>query len=292
MLSEFKNCKTMGVINVTPNSFSDPNKFFNTTELTKALLTLKDRPDLILDFGFESTAPMNASIAAEEERGRFLHFFDLVKSIDLNDRWISFDTYRPSSFRFFETRFKERYKGQGFLFNDVSGVLDDELEDLLKEKTDDPFFKYIFSFTHIPSRSETGKHMTFLREGDVVKQALEHFQKAQDKFKSWGVDHKIIFDPCFGFSKSYEQNWDLIRHFPKLSQSFSSDRSWLIGLSKKSFLRKSLPPETSDLFAEAEKLHEDLIVQFLKNKYGHLLFRVHDFEIVDRAEKKLRDEYA
>lgn len=292
MLPEFKTLKTMGVINVTPNSFSDPNKFFNSPELIQTLQSLKDRRDLILDFGFESTAPMNASVSAEEEKVRFDSFFELIKDIDLNNRWISFDTYRPSSFRYFESRFKERYKGQGFVFNDVSGVIDDELESLLKDKKEDRNFLFIFSFTHIPSRDQTGKHMVFTREGDIGSQAVEHFKSAEKKFKEWGVSQKVIFDPCFGFSKTYEQNWDLIKNFGTLKNSFSNERSWLIGLSKKSFLRKSLPPETSDIFEEAEKLHVKLLQNLIANNSGHLFFRVHDFDIVARAEKQLRISHA
>jgi len=288
MLPEFKTLNTMGVINITPNSFSDPKKFFHTVQLEETLKSLQNRRDLILDFGFESTAPMNDSISDSEERARFDLFFERIKDIDLSDRWISFDTYRPSSFRYFESRFKERYRGQGFIFNDVSGVIDQELETLLKDKKNDPFFRAIFSFTYIPSRELTGKHMTFLREGDGMALAIEHFKAAEKKFKEWGVDHEVIFDPCFGFSKTYEQNWELIHHFQTLKEAFSPERSWLIGLSKKSFLRKSLLPETADLFGEAEKLHEKLLQNFLSTTNGHCFFRVHDFEIVERVLKQLQ----
>lgn len=287
MLPDFKMLKTMGVINITPNSFSDPEKFFFTQALSETLKTEALKKDLILDFGFESTAPMNESISAEMEIKRFDRFFDWIADIDLNHRWISFDTYRPESFLYFSERFKSRYKGQGHLFNDVSGVLDSELARLLKDKAGDKNFLYLYSFTHIPERAETGKHMNFLREGDVLTAALEKFKEAEGPFKQWAVDEQVIFDPCFGFSKTFEQNWDLIRRFPELKKSFASNRSWLIGLSKKSFLRKSLPPETADLFAEAEKLHESLLVQFMKENNGHLFYRVHDFDIVSRAQNKL-----
>jgi dihydropteroate synthase len=287
MLPDFKTLKTMGVINITPNSFSDPQKFFYTQDLGQTLKAQSWKKDLILDFGFESTAPMNESISAEMEKKRFDRFFELIADIDLDHRWISFDTYRPESFLYFSERFKSRYKGQGHLFNDVSGVLDSELARLLKDKARDQSFLYLYSFTHIPDRAETGKHMNFLREGDVFARALEKFKEAEKQFKKLAVDEQVIFDPCFGFSKTFEQNWDLIRRFPELKKSLANNRSWLVGLSKKSFLRNSLPPETTDLFTEAEKLHERLLAQFMKENNGHVFYRVHDFDIVSRAQNKL-----
>lgn len=273
----------MGVINVTPNSFSDPSLFYLNDNLKKVIAGNTTRRDFLFDFGMESTAPMNAPITGDEERARFDQFFDLIKDIDLNDRWISFDTYRTESFRYFESRFKSHYQGQGFLFNDVSGVIDDELKRLLEERKTDPSFRYLYSYTHIPSREETGKHMSYLKEGDIIERARTHFKRGEQIFSKLGVSDQVVFDPCFGFSKTYEQNWELIRGFSMLKNSFGEDRSWLIGLSKKSFLRKALPPETKDLFAEAEKLHESLLAGLIAEPGEHVFFRVHDFDIVNRA---------
>lgn len=280
----------MGVINITPNSFSDPSLFYLNDQLRKVIAENARRARFVFDFGFESTAPMNASIEAMTERERFDHFFHLIKDIDLNDCWISFDTYRPESFRYFESRFKAHYKGQGFLFNDVSGVVDDDLVDLLKERKNDPFFYFVYSYTHIPSRPETGKHMNFLKEGDILEDARAHFKKAEQVFLDLGVLNQVVFDPCFGFSKTYEQNWDLIQRFSELKNSFREEVSWLIGLSKKSFLRKSLPEGTLDVFAEAEKLHEKLLAKMIEQNNGHVFYRVHDFDIVIRAENILKEK--
>lgn len=290
MLSDFKNCKTMGVINVTPNSFSDPQKFFHTNELTETLVRFKDRCDLLFDFGFESTAPMNSAISALEEEGRFNQFFDQLKNeaIDLNGRWISFDTYRVESFRHFEKSLKTHYNDQRFVFNDVSGVIDDSLLSLLAEKKNDPTFKYIYSFSHIPSRDLTLKHMSYVQEGDIFKQAVDHFNSATEKFEKLGIIASIIFDPGFGFSKSFDQNWDLLNRFSELQKKFPVQQSWLVGLSKKSFLRKSLPADCPEPFLEAEKLHRELIKKIIKesSSSSSVLFRVHDFNIVQNVLKE------
>lgn len=286
----------MGVINITPNSFSDPHLFYLNDSLRNIIAANTGRPHFLFDFGFESTAPMNPSVSAAVEQERFDQFFELIKDLDLSGRWISFDTYRPESFRYFESRFKGRYKAQGFLFNDVSGVLDAELQELLEERKNDPAFRYVYSYTHIPSRAETGNHMNYLlKEGDrglVLERASEHFKKGEDLFKKLGVLEQVVFDPSFGFSKTYEQNWDLIRRFPELKIRFRDEQSWLIGLSKKSFLRKSLPQDIQDdpvkLFAGAEVLHERLLTQLMEENRGHLFYRVHDFDIVSRAENNFK----
>lgn len=273
----------MGVINITPNSFSDGQKFFHTPELVQTLKLGIPKKDLLFDFGFESTAPMNGSITESEERRRFDVFFEQVKSLDLNHRWISFDTYRPESFAYFESRFKQHFKGQGFVFNDVSGVIDDELIALLKDKKRDPLFKAVFSFTHIPSRAETGKHEQFLREDDICQGARARFLEAHNRFLELQVSEQVIFDPGFGFSKSFEQNWQLLKGFSELKKCFLPTQSWLVGLSKKSFLRKALPEGTADVFSAAEVLHESLLRSEFADSYGHVFFRVHDFDIVSRA---------
>jgi hypothetical protein len=173
MLVPFKETKTMGVINLTPNSFSDSTSMLIDTKLLKRNLTqLKKIPGLIYDFGFESTAPMNSAISSLEERNRFDLFFESIVDIDLSGQWISLDTYRPINFSYFEEKLKSRYDGLGFIFNDVSGVLDASLFDLLEGKKNQENFYYIYSFSHIPSRDKALSHMDFVKEGDILRQAI------------------------------------------------------------------------------------------------------------------------
>jgi dihydropteroate synthase len=286
MIREFSKLNTLGVMNITPNSFSDGKKFQDEEILVTTLKKNLSRTNLIFDFGFESTAPMNQAISLDEERARFETFFKQIESIDLSGQWISFDTYRPSNFLYFSRRFNERYSDLNLIFNDVSGVIDDELIALLKSKKCDPRFYYIYSFTHIPSRGHVLDHMKYLVEGDILVQTREKFQKALTIFRELGVEDKIIFDPCFGFSKTYEQNWELVKHFDKLVRELPLDVPWLVGISKKSFIRKALPDST-DPFVDAEKLHEKIIREITVKKLGHILFRVHDFDIVERANAGL-----
>lgn len=290
-LVPFIELNTLGVINITPNSFSDQNKFQNPDRLRSTLKNFKSQKKLVLDFGFESTAPMNAAITLEEERERFDRFFTTIKDIDLSGCWISFDTYKPQNYLYFEEQFQLRYQNCGFIFNDVTGVLDAELLSLLKDKRQQENFFYLYSFTHIPSRDCVLGHMNYVKEGDIVQMCFEDFSKSFLTFKENGFRDKIIFDPSFGFSKSYDQNWDLINRMDELVIKLKGQKintPWLIGISKKSFLRQALI-HSIDPFHDSEVLHAKIIKDLLSKQLGHLLFRVHDPELVQIS---MRSPYA
>ena len=272
----------MGVINITPNSFSDANKNLNSENLKSNLNEFLSFPNLAFDFGFESTAPMNSAISFSEEKKRFDHFFEQIKDVDLSGRWISFDTYKLENFLYFESQFQSRYKDCGYILNDVSGVIDDELLLFLKNKNKGENFYYVYCCTHIPSRGFVLNHTQFIKEEDIIEGSFNNFKRAYELFKDLGMKDKIIFDPCFGFSKSYEQNWDLINRFDLLVlklEEISITAPWVIGISKKSFLRKSLPLSI-DPFADSEILHAKIIKNFCEKQLGHLIFRVHDPKLV------------
>jgi dihydropteroate synthase len=282
MISHFFNIKTLGVINLTPNSFSDPAKFLNSSSLKSVLSELKGKPDFAFDFGFESTAPMNTAITLELERERFDQFLEVIRDVNLDGQLISFDTYRPENFLYFEECFKKRFINQSFLFNDVSGVIDHELLTLLKMKKYATDFTYVYNNTHIPSRDCVLKHQDFLHAGDAVINAKKNFNTAFRIFKTHGIEECVIFDPGFGFSKTYEQNWELIERLHELTSGLEFNSIFLIGLSKKSFLRKAVQ-ETSDPFSDSEILHEKCIREMLKKTDRHLIFRVHDFSLMERV---------
>lgn len=286
-LADFKSLTTLGVINITPNSFSDQGRFLNSQTLKSTLTFFKTLPHTVLDLGFESTAPMNSAISVQEERARFDYFFKEIKDIDLSGCWISFDTYKPLNYLYFEEQFKTRYQNCGFIFNDVGTVLDNEIVTLLKSKRDQENFFYIHTFSHIPSRDFVLNHMNFIKKEEILLQAVSHFKKVHYFLKEENLIEQILFDPGFGFSKSYEQNWDLLNQFDQLVLKLNEEgisMPWLLGLSKKSFLRNSLI-NTQDPFKDSEILHHKIIRDLWSKQLGHLLFRAHDPLLVERAIK-------
>lgn len=274
-LSKFK---TLGVINRTPNSFSDQGQSLNPHHFESQLKSFLEDPTVIVDVGFESTAPMNQAVSSEEEFSRFENFLDASKDFSFENKFISFDTYKVQNFLLMAKSFKALHPRAHFIFNDVSGVLDDELKEaLLKFKNEN--FYYIYTFAHIPSRDQVLDHMKFLHpESDVITEASLAFKKAYNWFKSFQMEDKLILDPGFGFSKTFEQNWQLIDHWSELEAKTNLDVPVLVGLSKKSFLKKALE---NHLELDLEGLHQKCIQGIQKASKGNLLFRVHDPKIMD-----------
>jgi dihydropteroate synthase len=272
--------KTLGVINRTPNSFSDQGLSLNPDHFEKQLSEFLKDKSIIIDVGFESTAPMNKAVSFTEEIARFDLFLEATKHFSFEDRFISFDTYKVLNFKYMAHEFKKIHPKSKFIFNDVSGILDNDLKEVLVNFRGEDFY-YIYTFSHIPERSKTLEHMNFLdNETDIIEATASHFKAAYNWFKGIGMEHQLIFDPGFGFSKTFEQNWTLINHFSKLEESLLEMKLTnpiVIGLSKKSFLKRALNSEVS---TEIEALHQKCIKSMKLNSVLNLLFRVHDPKIL------------
>lgn len=281
---KFNYINTLGVINRTPNSFSclgeslADEAFFN-----KLNLHLRS-PRVVTDVGFESTAPMNRAITPEEELARFRIFLYKTKSCDFSDRFISFDTYRPRNFLIMALEMKRYHPRAKFILNDVSGVLDRELKETLikcREFFGEHDFHYIYSFTHVPSRLDVLSHDKFLNlSRPIVDQCIDSFWAAFMFFKDLGLESQLLLDPAFGFSKSYDQNWDLIYSFSTLLKGLESKKihnPLVLGLSKKRFLRTKLNLKDPN---ETEGLHQKLILKLQSMTRRQLIFRVHDTSLV------------
>ncbi len=241
----------MGVINITPNSFSDGGQFNSQETFEKQVQKLASQCH-ILDIGAESTAPMNKAITYEEEISRFfaLDLFTLTKL-----PIISIDTYRPETFlKLYDYFQAQNYDGE-LWWNDVSGIFDDSVHEILKLKNT----KYIFSHNRVPNREETNQHMNYVNQKDILSEFQESIKQIPQELMP-----KIILDPCFGFAKSRTQNHQLMDELPKLINKINLP--WLIGISRKSFLR----------FPEGAKLTEPSVMlqaQTLESMYYQYLLQ-------------------
>jgi dihydropteroate synthase len=260
--------KRMGVINVTPNSFSDGGINLNSKILQCNLNYMMSFKDLIIDIGFESTAPFNKSISATEERKRFNFFLNNFKSLsDL--KIISIDTYKIDNMIYFYEKLKGKNEKIKVIINDVSGVLDNSLFELLIKLPD---AYYVYTATRIKNRKKLHTHMDFLPSPiDIKLEVKEQFLQAIHLFSKNGLSHKLILDPGFGFSKTLDENWELINNFEMVIKEIS--HPVIVGLSKKSFLRAKI--NSDDPKNDSEFIHYELI-QELKETKNNLIFRIHD----------------
>ncbi len=224
----------MGVINITPDSFSDGGEF-NTSDrfLEQANHFINNHAD-ILDIGAESSAPMNQAISCDEEILRFKEIVLPVISQIKEEVNLSIDTYKLETIKFLlnQEGFQRFYNANKLIWNDVSGKIDDA-NDLLKNY---PELSYVHCHNLVPKRSQTLEHMDNLCEDLDLE---TYFKSSQH-----------ILDPCFGFSKKREQNYEIWKMLPDLISKFHKN-SWMIGISRKSFLR----------FLDLDKGHPVLIAQ-------------------------------
>ncbi len=263
---QYKNIsiKWMGVINITPDSFSDGG-LYNTRENLEGYLDLVKNQFDILDFGAESTAPSNEAITLAEELSRFKNILlPILKKNKFNNQ-ISIDTYKLETIKellSFES-FKNFYEEGRIIWNDVSGDLVGA-KHLLNEF---PHLKYVYSHNLVPERNLTSNHMNY----------CETSLNLNGYFS--GENH--ILDPCFGFSKTREQNIALLNNLPELIGSLTQ-KNWLIGISRKSFLRfMNLPKSDPDLIFQTE-LNQVMYISRLIRKLSkldrnlNLIFRIHN----------------
>lgn len=287
----------MGVMNITPNSFSDGGIFLSEESILRGLHQLSQSCD-ILDIGAESTAPMNVAIGAEEERVRlenFLGYFSIFLKNYSFKRAISLDSFRPENvFWFFEELKKLGLSETSFYWNDVSGQWDDKVEKFLKDYN---YSSYIYCHNLAPTRELCGRHMDYVLEGANVGESLVSFFST--KFPSnTSIEERVFFDPCFGFSKTAEQNLWLLENWEYLFEKLPY-RNWVIGISKKSFLRswwKTNMPDSDHLTREgllekSEFLHLSFLESFLQKAKTHLvkgtLSRVHNPELAILAKQRI-----
>jgi dihydropteroate synthase len=250
------NFKRMGVMNITPNSFSDGGELSvdNFQQKLKSFGSVE-----AIDIGAESTAPMNASIAWETEWERIEPYMPLLKAFK---GILSFDTYHPETIEEILRYYVNNSWDQAIWWNDVSGKMDGFVKDFLELS---PNFSYVLCHNLAPNRTLTGKHM------DYVDPELT-LDKVADYLRPFAIP-QVIFDPCLGFSKTYEQNWMILNKFDEL-QKITGHNRWLLGFSRKSFLRKKYNLDAS----EREKLDQAHVqeLQMLKNNsHSELWIRTH-----------------
>ncbi|CBW26603.1 dihydropteroate synthase [Halobacteriovorax marinus SJ] len=276
-LDQYSNFQMMGVINLTPNSFSDGGRFNDHLDVQKQLDKFREYGCKVFDFGAESTAPFNDAISLEEELSRLEILFDLVRNNSFKeDEVLSLDTYKIEVFREFAALVAKSNLRNKIIFNDVSGALDPELFNLFNDYS----FDYIYSHSLVSTRSQASSHMDYLSDELDLR---NYFLTARDEFSKRGLLERVAFDPCFGFSKTADQNLRLlesIKNYTDLSQK------WLLGISRKSFLRGlSNSKDRSEQFFFSELLHGQVLKNWMRDiTEAEVLIRLHDPQIFHFAQ--------
>lgn len=245
----------MGVMNVTPNSFSDGGEFFSPEAISQRIQFL-DQFEAI-DIGAESTAPSTKPITWKEEWERWKMVLPYLKNVTST---VSVDSYHPETIFELLKYWKDHKLKSKFIWNDISGKYDESVLDYLKTGHD-----YIYCHNLSPTREQAGQHMKYLSK-DVDLYNFFHLR----------CNPQVIFDPALGFSKTYEQNWEIIKNFAQIQRAVQHDR-WLIGFSRKSFLRQKY---NASEIAKLDELHMSVLQPLLAELTGELWVRTHRPELL------------
>jgi dihydropteroate synthase len=205
----------MGVLNVTPDSFSDGGNFFSQEKAVQHALQMeRDGADLI-DIGAESTRPGSLGIAAEEEWSRLAPVLAALRTrLKIP---ISVDTRKS------EIAAKAIESGAEII-NDVSGL------------KYDPRIGEISARARVPLILMHMQQKPFAR--DALKDVAQDFRASLSIARKAGVPNsQIVLDPGIGFGKSYAQNYQLLAELPQLAKL---GFPLLVGTSRKGFISKTL----------------------------------------------------
>ena len=212
----------MGIVNVTPDSFSDGGLFFNTNRAVDHALKLVDEGADILDIGGESTRPGAASISVKEELNRVIPVIDKLSK--QSEAIISVDTHKP-------VVAEEAINAGASIINDIGANNNNSKMWNVISST-----KAGYICMHMQGSPESMQKNPFYE--DVISDVCNFFQERLNSFEEHGISaEQIAFDPGIGFGKSLKHNIELMSQLNKFN---IFQRPVLIGASRKSFIEKLL----------------------------------------------------
>ena len=210
----------MGIVNVTPDSFSDGGKYLDTDLAVQLGLRHVAEGAEILDVGGESTRPGAEAVDAEEEMRRVLPVIRALRT--QTSAWISIDTMKASVAA-------AALEAGAHIINDVTGLTGDP--DMLGVARNSDAGLVVMHMQGTPRTMQQQPHYE-----DVVRDVRSFFLERLHDLEEAGIDPmRVALDPGFGFGKTLEHNRALLRALPTLR---IKDRPLLVGVSRKSMLGK------------------------------------------------------
>ena len=243
----------MGILNVTPDSFYSGSRMgvdeMRIGERVEEIL--KEGGDII-DIGAYSTRPNADDISPEEEYSRLKIGLNVIKNIDAN-AIVSVDTFRADVAR----RCVEEFGVD--IVNDVSGgTLDDEMFATVAN------LKVPYILMHMRGTPSTMQQLT--EYNDVTRDVIDDLHKKKCALNDLGIDD-VIIDPGFGFSKTVEQNFEMLNRLEDFKQL---DAPLLVGVSRKSMIFRTLG------CTPVESLNGTTVINTISLLKGAHILRVHD----------------
>ena len=243
----------MGVLNVTPDSFSDGGEFFTTEKAIEQGMRMAAEGAQIIDVGGESTRPGAKRVSAEEEFARVLPV--IAKLREMTPVFISIDTSKASVAL-------GALKAGASIINDVTGGRGDP--EMMKIAAKEKAALVIMHMQGTPRTMQSDP-----RYDDVVSEVADFFRQQYACALECGIDSMAIaFDPGIGFGKTVAHNLSLLANLPRLHVH---DRPIVVGVSRKSSLGKMIGSDAMD-----DRLAPTIAFTALLRERGANVLRVHD----------------
>ena len=251
-LVDLSSPKAMGILNLTPDSFYDGGgKYKNDNEILSQVYMMLKHEATFIDIGAYSSRPNAAHISEEEELKRLLPIIALVTH-EFPEILISVDTFR--------SKVAEMAIGSGaVIINDISGGHIDENMMATAAKLQTPYV-----MMHMKGTPQTMQQHT--KYEHLLKDILLYFSERIATARNIGLNDLII-DPGFGFSKTVEQNFELLN---QLDLFRYLDLPILAGISRKSMIYKTLHNTPQ------EALNGTSVLNTVALQKGASILRVHD----------------
>ena len=241
----------MGILNVTPDSFSDGGKYFSVeAAAAHAAQLIEDGADII-DVGAESTRPNAVPVSADEEFSRLEKILPAIKNLGVP---VSVDTYKP------EVAAQVLELGANII-NDVHGLEDSRMIDVAKK----------FNAPVVAMHNEK------CSDGDIIADVKKFFRRTLASCAAHKLDSaQIIFDPGVGFGKTFNDDLTILRRLDELKTLDGQEIPLLIGVSRKRVIGRAtgLPVDERDEAAGAICVHAI--------SKGVDIVRVHNVKMISR----------
>jgi len=240
----------MGVVNITPDSFSDGGRYFNAAHAVDHARRLLQEGADILDIGGESSRPGAGAVSAEEEISRTIPVIEALRDAGVP---LSIDTAKPAVMR-------AAIAAGASMVNDIEAL---QTPGALQAVADGDVAVCLMHMQGCPRTMQQAPHY-----GDVVAEVKIFLaDRAQAATAAGIAPERIVLDPGFGFGKTVEHNLELLRRLGEFSRL---GYPMLAGLSRKSVLGAITGRAVGD------RLHASVAAALLAAERGAAILRVHD----------------
>ncbi|MCH7381966.1 MULTISPECIES: dihydropteroate synthase [Acinetobacter] len=252
--------QVMGILNVTPDSFSDGGQHHQKDQAIQHALQMMQDGASIIDIGGESTRPNASAVALEEEIRRVI---PVVEALSKYDVIISIDTSQPEVMR-------AAVQAGAHIWNDVRALTRPQALETAAELNIPVVLMHM--------RGEPTNMNQLDQYQDVTEEVIQELQQRLDQAIAVGVrKENIIIDPGFGFAKNAQQNFQLLNEFWKLNRM---GYPILSGLSRKRFIGEAL-----DGVPAQERAVGSVMGHLLSIQQGASIVRAHDVKATSDAIK-------